>query len=76
MLVPKWQQILLRAWSIRFIVLAAALSGAEVAFTILTPDLLGIPPGTFAALAAFASSGALLSRILAQPGITERGADE
>lgn len=69
-ILPNWRDVLTRAWSIKFILLAAALSGSEVVFTVLTPELLGVPPGLFAALAGLASAAALVFRLLAQPGIT------
>jgi hypothetical protein len=71
-LAPRWRAILSRAWSIKFIVAAAVFSGLEVAFSIVTPDLLGLPQGTFAALAAVASAGAFAARLVAQKGITAK----
>ena len=62
-LLPNWKAVLRYAWSIRFIALAAALSGAEVALPLIE-RFLPIPAGIFAALsfvtvaAAFIVSGA------------------
>ena len=65
-LLPGWQDILRRAWSIRLIALAFALTVAEVAFSVLSPGALGLPAGTFAVLSGLASAGAFVARILAQ----------
>ena len=62
----NWKRVLLHAWSVRFIVLAAILTGIEVALGMLTPDITGIPPRLFAALGALSSSAALVARIMAQ----------
>lgn len=64
-----WKLIFRRAWSIRLMLLAAALSGCEVVFTVLTPELLGIPPGLFAAFAGLASAAATVFRLLTQPNL-------
>lgn len=68
-LIPNWKQILTRAWSVWISVMAALFAGAEAALSVLTADHLGIPQGTFAALAAFASAGAMLARLLQQPAL-------
>jgi hypothetical protein len=70
-LVPKWKAILTKAWSVRLMAVAALLSGAEAALAFLTPELLGVPPGVFAALAGGASMGALIARVMAQSGVTD-----
>ncbi|PVB61593.1 hypothetical protein [Labrenzia sp. 011] len=62
-LIVEWRQVLKRAWSVRLMVLAALLSGAEVALPFLG-DLL--EPGILAALSALATAGAFAARILAQ----------
>ena len=65
-LLPDWQDILRRAWSVRLIALAFALTVAEVALSLLSPGALGLPPGTFALLSGLASAGAFVARLLAQ----------
>lgn len=70
-LIPKWKAVLSKAWSVRLMALAAALSGAEVALQMLSPDLLGLPDGAFAILAGLVSMGALVARIVAQEGVTD-----
>jgi hypothetical protein len=66
----NWRDILTKAWSMRFILLAAVLSGFEVALPILREAIepLGlIPPGAFAALSFIATAAAGIARIVAQP---------
>ncbi len=70
MLISNWWQVLKRAWSIRWIVLAGLLSGLEV-FLPLIDGYIDIPRGLFAALSAVATCGAFISRILVQKGTTD-----
>lgn len=63
---PQWRDILRRAWSVRLIVLAAVLSGAEVVVP-LFGDL--IPRGPFAALNFVVVAASLVARIVAQRGL-------
>ena len=46
-LIPNWRAVLARAWSVRWIVVAGLLSGAEVLLTAF-PDVLGLPRGVLA----------------------------
>ena len=69
-LIPNWRAVLTKAWSVRLMILAAVLSGVEVALSFLDPEALGINPGRFAALAGLASAAALVARIWAQPAVT------
>ncbi len=68
-LVDDAEFVLRRAWSVRLIVLAAALSGLEVffqvavAFTWLPPF---VPPGLFAAASGLVSAAAFGARFIAQ----------
>lgn len=66
----NWRDIALKAWSFRFIILAAVLSGFEVALPILREAIepLGlIPTGAFAALSFVATAAAGIARVVAQP---------
>lgn len=63
-LLPDWQRILRRAWSIRFSLLAAAFTAAEVAVPLFGNDL---PRGIFVFLAFAASLCATVARVVAQP---------
>lgn len=67
-LLPNWREVLKRAWSVKLIVLAGLLSGAEVAMGYMEIDL---PPGVLAALASAVSGAALVARFLAQRGLSE-----
>lgn len=68
MLVSNWRQVLKRAWSVRLLVIAAVLSGLEVALPILP---IAIAPGIFAALTAITTAAALVARVMAQKSISE-----
>lgn len=65
-LYPNWKDILRRGWSIRFMLVAGLLSGAEVALPVFADQ---IPRGVFASLSFLAVSGAFISRLVAQKGI-------
>ena len=58
-----WKSIIRKAWSIRLMLLAAVLSGAEVALPYLVDKF---PPGVFAAISAVVSAGAMLARVMLQ----------
>ncbi|WFE91608.1 hypothetical protein K1718_09680 [Roseibium porphyridii] len=62
-LIIGWRRVLARAWSVRLMLLAALLSGAEVALPFLG-DI--IEPGRLALLSALATAGAFVARILVQ----------
>jgi len=68
-LVWNWQAVLRHAWSIRLLVVAGVLSGAEVALPLLD-GVLDIPKGVFAALSFLATAGAFVSRIVAQQSVS------
>ena len=63
-LLDDWRRVLRRAWSIRFSLLAAAFTAAEVVVP-LFGDVL--PRGAFVLMAFAASIGATVARIVAQP---------
>lgn len=64
-LLDNWREVMRKAWSIKFMLLAGLLSGAEVVMSILEPSNT-LPPGLFAALAGVVTSAALVARLLAQ----------
>lgn len=69
-LIENWRTVLAKAWSVRFIVAAALLSGLEVALPIIQQQLEEanvIPRGAMALLAALVSAAALVARVKAQP---------
>ena len=61
-LVANWRETLRHAWSVRLIVLAAILSGAEV----IVPSLTGLPHGLLAVLSGVVSAAAFVARLIAQ----------
>jgi hypothetical protein len=69
-MLDNWKDVLRKAWSVRLIILAAFLSGLEVAVQFLG-DILPVEPGIFAAFAGVVSAFALLARVMAQSNIPE-----
>ena len=67
-LLTNWPRVLRQAWSIRFSLLAACFTAAEVVLPFLG-DLL--PRGLFVLLAFAASLGATVARLVAQPRMHE-----
>lgn len=69
-LIDNWREILRRAWSVRFLILAGLLSGLEVALQLAQPliDPL-VPRGMFSALAGLSTAAALVARVLAQSNL-------
>ncbi len=62
-LVADWRWVLKNSWSVKLIVLAAVLSGAEVVLPLLSN---WFAPGLFAVLSFFVTAGALIARFVAQ----------
>jgi len=65
-LYDNWKDILKKAWSIRFMVLAALLTGLEVLLPLFNES---IPKNTFAALSFVCVSAAFIARLVAQRGV-------
>lgn len=63
-LVDDWRSVLRKAWSVRLIILAGALSGAEVVLPMFQD---AIPRGVFASLSGLVTAAALFARVIAQP---------
>lgn len=59
----NWKKILKKAWSIRLLVLAAMLSGIEVALPFFQDQ---IPRGPFAVASFLAVASAFVARLVAQ----------
>lgn len=68
-LVANWQRVLKHAWSIRLILLAGLLSGAEIALPLLQ-SVLPVPAGVFAGLSFIATGGAFVARLIAQENVS------
>lgn len=67
-LVHDWKRIVKKAWVMRWIAVAAILSGIEVGLPFLDDRF---PRGVFAVLSMLATCGAFVARILAQPKMYE-----
>lgn len=65
-LYDNWKEIIRKAWSIRFIVMAGVLSGCEVVLPLFHED---IPRHIFASLSLFFVTAAFIARIVAQHDI-------
>ncbi|KPH80535.1 hypothetical protein [Bosea vaviloviae] len=74
-LVANWKRVLKHAWSIRLIILAGLLSGAEIALPLLD-GLLPVPKGVFAGLSFVATAGAFVARLVAQESVSGGGDGE
>ena len=62
-LIEDWRHVLKHAWSIRFIVLAALLSGVEIVLPMFGDTM---PRGLFAALTLVVSVAAAIARLVTQ----------
>ena len=65
-LVPNWKIIVRKAWSVRLIILAGLLSGAEAAMPFIDDKM---PRGAFAVASLMVTGAAFVARILVQKGI-------
>lgn len=62
-LLPDWQTLLRRAWSIRLMALAFLFTATEVMLPFFSD---AIPPRVFAMLSGVAVAGAFVARLMAQ----------
>lgn len=69
-LLSNWRAVLMGAWSVRLIMIAALLSGGEVALPMLE-GVIAVPPGVFAATSGLVAAAALLARVVAQEGLSK-----
>lgn len=69
-LVQDWKRVLQRAWSVRLMLIAAVLSGLEVAMPYLD-GYVDIPPRLFALLSGLTVAAAFIARIVAQRNIPD-----
>ena len=74
-LVPDWKVVLRHAWSVRLMIIAALLSGLEVALPLLQ-GFLPIRPGIFALLTSLVVAGAFVARFVVQAKVSGPKADE
>lgn len=64
-IVDNWRAVLKHAWSVRLLLVAAVLSGMEVALPLLN-GLLPVPPLVFAAFSGLCVCGAFIARFIVQ----------
>lgn len=62
-LLPDWQHVLRKAWSVRLMLLAGVLTGIEFVLPMFAHAM---PHGVFAALSFLSVSAALVARLVAQ----------
>jgi hypothetical protein len=62
-LISDWKRVIKKAWSIRLMILAGLLSGAELILPLYADS---IPRGTFALLTMAAVTCAFIARLVAQ----------
>lgn len=68
-LIEDWKHVLKHAWSVRFIVLAALLSGVELVLPMFDDAM---PRGLFAGLTMFVTVAAAIARLVPQPKMGDR----
>lgn len=71
--VQNWRAVLRRAWSVRLMLVAAVLTGAEAVLPMLAPERQSLG---FAALNFLVVCGALIARFWAQPSLKQGQDDE
>lgn len=62
-LIPAWQKVFIKAYSIRFMALAAVLTGLEVGLPFVVDF---IPHGIFAIGSVLSTAGGFVARLVAQ----------
>ncbi|MBK8772124.1 MAG: hypothetical protein IPM06_17120 [Rhizobiales bacterium] len=71
-LVQNWKRIITKAWSIRWMLVAALFAGIDAALPIFANR---IPQGVFSILAALSACIGTVARILDQPDLERRATD-
>ncbi len=71
MLIENWHRVLLRAWSVRFILAAGLLSGFEIAWQLLA-GYLPISPVLYAITSGVLTCAAFIARIIPQQNLTPK----
>lgn len=65
----NWKEVLKRAWSIRLMVIAAVLTGAEAALPLLD-GYVSVPQGVFALAVLIVTVAAFIARLIAQDNLS------
>jgi hypothetical protein len=71
-LIENWDEVLKKAWSVKFNIAATLFGALEVVVALVQPA--SIPNGIFAGIAAAVSMGANVARIMAQKEIVSAAA--
>jgi hypothetical protein len=72
MLIPDWKSVLNKAWSVKFMVAAAMLSGAESVAAIAGESLAKqFPAGLYAAIVGVITALGVVARLMAQNEATD-----
>lgn len=67
-LIPEWRRLVRKAWSIRLMVLAGALTGAEMALPLFSD---AFPRNVFLVLSMITCVAGLVARLVAQPKLRD-----
>lgn len=70
-LLPDWQRILRRAWSMRLMLLAGLLTGCEAVLQVVGADWLPMPPWARMLVLLLVIGGAFVARLLAQKDVDD-----
>lgn len=65
-LISNWEDVLKKAWSVRFSIFAAGFAGLEAACTAMEGMIPGVPKGLFAGIGATLAAAGIVARILDQ----------
>ena len=69
-LIPNWDKVLKRAWSLKLIAIAGLFSGIEAALAILPPEwTIWMPAGFWPALTMAVTAAAFGARLVAQDSL-------
>ena len=65
-LIGNWKEVLKKAWSIRFSILASAFSGLEAIFLAMEGSVTGLPVGLLSGIGATFAAAGVVARVLDQ----------
>jgi len=70
-LLPEWRRVIRKAWSMRLMLLAGALTGTEAVINVIGADWLPAPKWARMLVILAVIGGAFVARLVAQKGITD-----
>lgn len=71
LIIENWKTVLKKSFSVWAMYFSILFSGLEVSIQLMDPDMIGIEPGLFAAIAGVVSALAVLFRLIPQPSISK-----